>query len=757
MLYRYQSIKGKFQRMKQRFQRFRENNWKGTGTPIYWGSLFLFSLCMGVAEGAFIRPFWLGFFLVFLVAFIVAMLGFWLLEKILKLLFRNGAKELLSEMLLCGLCIFVMTWDTYMAGFWETAAFALCFGTVFGLFLRSLWAFLFHKVRTKAVYVSLTLTVVPVLAVAALLLSDGFEDSYIEAYLEFASEKRALQNGMDGQAAALNGIAAQEKADFMDSMEFGDYTIASVAYGVDGTKDLLSETVDISMFAQNKGVNGFLKEWYQGFSLKKVPMEGIIWYPQEISGCPTLFLIHGNHGWTTESYLGYEYLGTYLASHGYVVVSVDENACNGLLGENDGRAVLLLENMRQVQAYNQQQGNPLYQKMDYGNLALAGHSRGGEAIAEACLFNGLEYYPDNGSHTFQYHFSIQSLIAIAPTCGQYQPSGRSVELEDVNYMVLHGANDQDVFTFMGMEQYEDVSFSKEKKCLKTSLYVAGLNHGQFNSRWGKYDMVKPMGHMLNVANFLSQEEQQQIAKIFIKAFLDQTLKGGSKERENGLGSGKLLEEAIAPADLLTDCRKYEGILPRTLYVQSYETSDMHILCNFEEDARLETGTAPGVSVKAGHAKSWWEESLAFSSGEPRGNHAVVLKWEETEAEICISFPKSDLQGKRLQFDLMDMQEGFGETEAVWLEAEAAVTDIHGFTASLPVHAYACIYPAFPVCLNKLQYLWGAVEYKHQFQTVSIPVSDFAGIDESGVCKVTLRFLGKCGKAAVDNIGIRGEW
>jgi predicted dienelactone hydrolase len=94
-----------------------------------------------------------------------------------------------------------------------------------------------------------------------------------------------------------------------------------------------------------------------------------------------LFLIHGNHNWITDSYLGYGYLGDYLASHGYVVVSVDENACNGLSNENDGRAVLLLENIRQLEAYNNEEGNPLHQKIDYGNLALAGHSRGGEAIA----------------------------------------------------------------------------------------------------------------------------------------------------------------------------------------------------------------------------------------------------------------------------------------------------------------------------------------------------------------------------------------
>ena len=58
-----------------------------------------------------------------------------------------------------------------------------------------------------------------------------------------------------------------------------------------------------------------------------------------------LFIAHGNHEITTESYLGYDYLGRYLASHGYVMVSVDQNACNMLTGENAGRAVLLLEHI----------------------------------------------------------------------------------------------------------------------------------------------------------------------------------------------------------------------------------------------------------------------------------------------------------------------------------------------------------------------------------------------------------------------------
>ena len=47
----------------------------------------------------------------------------------------------------------------------------------------------------------------------------------------------------------------------------------------------------------------------------------------------SVFIAHGNHEITTESYLGYDYLGRYLASHGYVMVSVDQNACNHIAND----------------------------------------------------------------------------------------------------------------------------------------------------------------------------------------------------------------------------------------------------------------------------------------------------------------------------------------------------------------------------------------------------------------------------------------
>lgn len=807
----FTKIQAAFRKQTQRFLNFRNRNWKDTTTLLYWCSVFLFSLTMGLLAGGFMRPVWAGFLLVFLLTFLLTMLGLWVIQKILKLFLRNGIREMLSWMLLFFLCAVIMTTDAYVSGMGEAILSALAFSLLLALFLKSLWAVLYHKVRTKTIFVSLTLTGIPVLAVFVLLIGNGFQDSYIEGYLALEQENSRISRQEDSDAKGSRSLTEQEQADFLKEMEEGPYHVLTVSYGTEKTEDLSSDTVDISRFAQNKGINGYFKEKYQGYPLTEVPMRGMIWYPEEVSDCPALFLIHGNHSWLVDSYLGYEYLGNYLASHGYVVVSVDENACNGLSGENDGRAVLLLENMRQIEDYNRQKGNPLYQKINFDHLALAGHSRGGEAAATACLFNDLDYYPDNGNQRFPYHFSIRSLIAIAPTCGQYQPSDRSVELEDVNYMVLHGANDQDVTTFMGMEQYENISFSGKKDCIKTSLYAAGCNHGQFNSLWGKYDIMEPMNRMLNVANFLPQQEQQKIAKIFIKSFLDQTLDQNAKpeeKQEKSAEQGKRSEREEAEKttrDLLTDCKRYQSLLPETLYVQSYETSDLSVLCDFEEDARLDTGSLEGVKIRARHVDSWREEQMVFSTGENRGNYAAVLVWEqensgseesektkpgktksekaesektesektgsekaesgeerdqEIMAELCISLPKpqqnmQNVQNMQyLQFDLMDLREDVSEEEISLLEVEIGAADIHGKEVWLEGAAYGRVYPAFPVRLNKLQYLWRTAEYKHQFQTLSIPLTEFEGINPEEISEIRLRFPQTEGKAAIDNIGIR---
>ena len=121
---------------------------------------------------------------------------------------------------------------------------------------------------------------------------------------------------------------------------------------------------------------------------------------------------------------GYGYLGELLASRGFILVSVDENFINGnLRGESDGRAWLLLKHLEDWKRWNDSSAGPFSHKVDMHNIAIMGHSRGGEAVGIAAAFNRLSHYPDDANVKFNFNFDIKSVFAIAPVDGQYKPAG----------------------------------------------------------------------------------------------------------------------------------------------------------------------------------------------------------------------------------------------------------------------------------------------------------------------------------------------
>src|SRR5699024_2270037 len=132
------------------------------------------------------------------------------------------------------------------------------------------------------------------------------------------------------------------------------YTVRTLDYGTQG--GLPSGTVNLSRYMSRSSLDPLSDlqvDLYEDYPLTAVPLVGRIWYPEGGKSCPVLFIAHGNRVVPVDSYLGYAYLGEYLASWGYVVVSVDHSACNMLSGENDGRAVLLLEHVGQVLSYTE--------------------------------------------------------------------------------------------------------------------------------------------------------------------------------------------------------------------------------------------------------------------------------------------------------------------------------------------------------------------------------------------------------------------
>ena len=707
----------------KKYERWRKQNFIPSSKLMYWVALVLVSIDITYTIGRIMVPEWIGNLIVMSICIILGILIRIIIGWLSTLLFRHDINEFISMLMIIGVTISGVTYFGFKLECFKEIVIGTIIGILFILFLKSLWSLWVGKLRTRFNIGIVFGGSVLISMLICFLNSKGFEDTYIKTYLQL--EKTA------------NSLTKAQRESFENAVGGGKYTVSTVIYDL-ANADMISKTVNLEGYAKNQGFSGYIKEKYQGYGLDQVPIRGKVWYPQEVSQCPTLFIIHGNHDYLEESYLGYEYLGQYLAAYGYVMVSIDENACNLLTNENDARAILLLENIAQLQAYNQMPQNPLYQKIDEMHLAIAGHSRGGEAVNVAYLFNEEAVNPNNGSMRLDYHFNIRSIIAIAPTIDQYKPTDKSVVLQDVNYLVIHGANDQDLYNFGGIKQYKNIRFTGKGDYIKTALYCAGCNHGQFNSRWGLYDLDGIYHRILNVKNFLSEHDQQEIADIFIKIFLDCTLK---EDKEH--------------ISLLEDYRVYRAYLPRTLYVESYQKSDFKVLCNFEEDTSLSTGTMEGVIVDVMGGNVWTEGLYPVEA--VKSNSAIYLQWTDHKTPtLSVAMPKLDMTNRTLQFDIMNLEEGFKEEDAKLLEASIVLEDALGNSQEVLLSDYATIYPAFLVRLNKLQYLLDEVEYKHQFQTVSIPIAAFKEknnqLQLGQIVSMKIILTDEKGTVAIDEIG-----
>lgn len=420
--------------------------------------------------------------------------------------------------------------------------------------------------------------------------------------------------------ANIANIAAPNPA------QAGSYSVKTLYYGSgkDKHREEFGQQVNIKTQAVNgipfidgwEGASGWWRENYWGFKSDSLPLNARVWYPDGTGPFPLALVVHGNHLMQDFSDPGYEYLGQLLASRGIILASVDENFINsswsdifgGLEAENDARGWLLLEHLRAWHEWNSTPGNKFYQKIDTDNIALIGHSRGGEAVAHAAMFNRLSHYPDDASIGFNYNYNIKSIVAIAPVDGQYKAGDSSTEIQDVSYFVIHGAQDADVSSFMGSQQYERIKFKDSSYHFKAGLYVYGANHGQFNSSWGNNDTGMFTG-LLNLEQLLSEADQQQIASVYISSFFDITLKG---------------KKEYLP--LFLDARKGKEWLPKTLYLNQFEDAQLQPLANFDEDFDVSTLSATNAKATAENLTVWREAEIELKWNK-KGSRALFLGWD----------------------------------------------------------------------------------------------------------------------------------
>lgn len=269
------------------------------------------------------------------------------------------------------------------------------------------------------------------------------------------------------QTAHLTGIANPSEA--------GNFSVAHFTYGSGTDRQRQEFRSGVRYRTQPVDATPILHAWegsaakwrkkFWGFDAKILPLNGRVWMPEGEGPFPLMLIVHGNSSMEKFSDPGYAYLGELLASRGFVAVSVDQNFVNGTWSgdfrglEMPTRGWMLLKHLEQWQDWNQDRHHDLFGRIDMDNIILAGHSRGGEAVAIAASFNKLAFFPDNARLQFDFNFNIKGIVEIAPTDKRYF---RRLSLENINYLSLQGSYDSDEASFFGLRQYRRIDFTDSR-------------------------------------------------------------------------------------------------------------------------------------------------------------------------------------------------------------------------------------------------------------------------------------------------------
>jgi dienelactone hydrolase len=545
----------------------------------------------------------------------------------------------------------------------------------------------------------------------------------------------------------------------------GSFAVKTLTYGSGNdqrraefgdTVVLRTPTVDASgLLPELKGFHRAAREWYWDFDVTHFPLNGRVWYPEGAGPFPLVLVVHGNHVMEEFSDAGYAYLCEHLASRGFVSVSVDENFLNdtwsgSLAGkELPARAWMLLEHLKQWRGWNAEVGNPLHGKIDLEKIALVGHSRGGEAAAIAAVFNRLSRYPDNALVRGDFSFPIKAIVALAPSSGFYKPSGEPPKIANIDYLVIQGAHDADVATFLGTRQYHHVKFTQGDPHFKCALYIDRASHGHFNTIWGARDWGGPAHLLQNVKPVIAGDEQRQIAKVCIAAFVEASLHGK--------------REYLA---IFRDPRAAAQGLPGGIrYVAQYNDSSFTPICDFEEDIDVTTATWSAASVDARGVSEWRETQapLRFRE-ESQENKAVFLKWNkpsadshEGDVEYHIALPKRPVQ---LGLETSPSTLRFALAQAEDSDRVVNFTiRLHGRDGVVVECPADAIGPVIRTQISKIPWIEGMLlkPFEVVFRTFELPLNELAKHEPrwnpSDLSAITFRFDSRhAGAIYLDDVG-----
>lgn len=528
-----------------------------------------------------------------------------------------------------------------------------------------------------------------------------------------------------------------------------DYTFFTYGSGDDlhrkefGSEvDELTETVDASSWLTNWNEK---RTDFWGFDSSALPINGRTWLPEGEGPFPVILIVHGNHTMEYFSTDGYDYLGEQLASRGFLTISVDEDFINysnvsGIPNDNYTlRAWVLLQHLIQLKQMNQVPDSKLSGKVNLDQVALVGHSRGGQAALMATDYTN--FFDDELLFDALDSIHIQAVATLAPT--DKTIDRKKPQLHDVSYFSMQGARDADVNNFRGDRQFYRTSFSGAADAVKSTLYIEGANHTQFNSSWGRMDVSLPRGIFLNQLDTMPASEQRQIAQVYLSAFFERVFYGDSTFEQ------------------LLEIHEYgKDWLPDTTMVSKYREAGYRPIMQFHK------GDTKNIAVEG--FTHWDITTPVERGGTKQLQDALLLEWEN-EAKYTLDLsqetlkPSAQSHTNRLVLTMANLDEEGDESSTPDIDVELKTSD--GIAVRIPLEEFMPFPPVISIDFTPFGWFdeifrdgkydpsWEPV-----FQTFAVPFERFKKTHpdfvKDNITSLSLHFNSRPGKIYIEEIGVQ---
>jgi hypothetical protein len=243
--------------------------------------------------------------------------------------------------------------------------------------------------------------------------------------------------------------------------------------------------------------------------------------------CPTGYVVAPSHE-------GYGYIAEDLAANEYIVVSINANRginmAGGPASDRDlilTRGNLILKHLALLSKWDKGTeatptsiGADLKDHLDFNQVGLLGHSRGGEGCRAAYNLYKANHSP--WPTRIQSPVNFAGIFEIGPTDGY---TNYVLDAADTRWAVILPACDGDIKELLGVLPFDRLQAynTESRPGFKSTLTVWGTNHNYYNTEWQQSESTGCKGAG-NTALFTSgsgisgSPQQQSVGKAFATTF-----------------------------------------------------------------------------------------------------------------------------------------------------------------------------------------------------------------------------------------------